>query len=78
MYCEGIHLRTASICQAIILEVKSVVEIHFNERLGLQTFPQLYEWSAQPISVFGFKFVRWKAKEVGMLTLNTDGVLRAI
>ena len=38
----------------------------------MQTFPQLYEWTAQLLNRYTFQLVGWRAKKAGMLTLNTD------
>ena len=66
-------MRSSAICQAIFLEVKYIVEIHFKQIIGVRSFCQLYDWPSSPASVFDFKFVHWEAKEVGRLILNTDG-----
>ena len=39
----------------------------------MQMFPQLNEWTAQPPTRYTFQLGGWRAKEAGMLTLNTDG-----
>ena len=69
---EGEQMRSSAICQTIFSETKSIVEIQFKQRIGVQTFCQLYDWSNSLASV-SFKFVRWEAKEMGRLILNMDG-----
>ena len=65
-------MRSSAICQAIFSEIKSIWEIRFKQRIGVQTFCQLYDWSHPPASV-SFKFVRWEVKDMGRLILNMDG-----
>ena len=72
-YYEGRQMSVARICHAILLDVIGVVEIQFNQKLEVHTFLQLYEWTTQQTSRYSFHLVWWKAKETGLLTLNTDG-----
>nr|XP_027090223.1 uncharacterized protein LOC113711258 [Coffea arabica] len=72
-YYEGRQMPVERICHAIFLDVIGVVEIQFNQRLGVHTFLQLYEWTTQQPSVYSFHLVWWKAKEAGLLTLNMNG-----
>ncbi|XP_027065969.1 uncharacterized protein [Coffea arabica] len=72
-YYEGRQMSVAKICHAILLDVIGVVEIQFNQKLEVHTFLQLYEWTTQQTSRYSFHLVWWKAKEAGLLTLNTDG-----
>ena len=66
-------MRVTRICHDILLDVKAVVEFQCNQRRAVQTFPQLNEWTAQPPTDYTFQLVGWRAKEAGLLTLNTDG-----
>ncbi|XP_027151938.1 uncharacterized protein LOC113751992 [Coffea eugenioides] len=70
---EGEQMRSTVICQSIFSEVKSIVDIHFKQKLGVQTFCQLFDWSHLTTSVFDFKLVRWEVTAMGGLVLNTDG-----
>ncbi|XP_071918841.1 uncharacterized protein [Coffea arabica] len=70
---EGEQMRSSVICQSIFSEVKSIVEIHFKQKLGVQTFCQLFDWSHLTTSAFDVKLVRWEATSTGSLVLNTDG-----
>ena len=69
---EGGQMHPQTICQAVSFDIRSVMEIHFHTRLGLLSFPQLYELSSRPSSRVSFQIVRWSARP-GCLTLNTDG-----
>ena len=67
------RMHPTTICQAVISDIKLGVEIHLIKRLGLISFPQLYDWSGQQGSGIRVEIMRWRAKETGCLTLNTDG-----
>ena len=69
---EGSRMHPTTIYQAVASDIRSAVEIHFHTRLGLLSFPQLYEWSGRPSSRVSFQIVRWTARS-GFLTMNTDG-----
>ena len=69
-------MRVARICHDILIDVTGVFEALFNQRFGIYTFLQLYEWSNYPnhlSSRYSYQLVGWKANEAGMFTLNTDG-----
>ncbi|XP_071900959.1 uncharacterized protein [Coffea arabica] len=70
---EGTRMQLANICPAVISDITSGLENHFNIKLGWVSFPQLYDWSGQQGGGIRVEIVRWRAKEMGCLTLNTDG-----
>ncbi|XP_027174512.1 uncharacterized protein LOC113774142 [Coffea eugenioides] len=72
-YYEGVQMRLGRICHDILIDMKGVVEVQFNQRLGVQTFLQLYEGTAHPPPCYSVQLVGWRVTEEGTLTLNTDG-----
>ena len=63
----------ARICHDILIDMKGVVEVQFNQRLGVHMFLQLYEGIAHPPPRYRVQLVGWRPPEGGTLTLNTDG-----
>ena len=58
-YYEGSQMRMARICHAILLDVTGVVEVQSNQRLGVETFHQLYEWTTQPPTRYRVQLAWW-------------------
>ncbi|XP_027152155.1 uncharacterized protein LOC113758673 [Coffea eugenioides] len=70
---EGSQMRSSAICNAIFLEIQTIVRIHFKQVWRVQSFTQLYDWSYSSTVTLTYKFVRWEKKEANGYTLNTDG-----
>ncbi|XP_071900960.1 uncharacterized protein [Coffea arabica] len=73
---KGTRMQSANICQAVISDITSGLENQFSIKLGWVSFPQLYDWSGQQGGGIRVELVRWRAKEMGCLTLNTDGCFK--
>ncbi|XP_071926511.1 uncharacterized protein [Coffea arabica] len=69
---EGTKMQPANIYQAVISDITSGLDNHFNTKFGWVSFPRLYDWSGQQGGGIRVEVVRWRAKETGCLTLNTD------
>ncbi|XP_027081100.2 uncharacterized protein [Coffea arabica] len=70
---EGAQMRSSAICQAIFLEIQSMVGIHFKQAIRSQSFRQLYDLPNFTVGRVAFKVIRWESKESGRFILNTDG-----
>mgnify|MGYP004728065147 CR=1 FL=1 len=53
-------MRQARICHEILIDLKGVAEVQFNQWLGVHTFLQLFEGIAHPPPRYNVQVVGWR------------------